>query len=315
MKVSIPELEKLGKNITTSDSLIMLICLLEYKVHHLRDGKTENTIDDIDCIAMQMASKILKSLRTLVSVCTTNFDYASACALLRMVADNISVYTLIYANHDSTELEYRHYLYVLDGLSVRESLMKDEIEDNGHISKEDLQNLKLQYSSTRSSDQLSKDFCINKLNKHIYATEYPQFHKQSISNRNWKFKNKIEVANDKKVKTENQYSWKELYSLLNLNKDIVSFFSSFLSQHIHGLILSNINTNEDQCNFEPIISIAISLLGCIQKDIDSRCPNSNELFTGFMTSKWGYELGGYIDVDYIRNMLKEKAYAIESDNK
>lgn len=297
MKVLVPGLEKFGKNVTTSDQLIMLICLLEYKVHHLREGRTENAIDDIDCIAMQMASKILKSLRTLVSVCTTNSDYASACALLRMVADNISVYNLIYANNDSTELEYRHYLYVLDGLSVRESLMKNEIEDNGNISREDLENLKQQYSNTRSSDLSSKDFCINKLNKHIYATQYPQFHKQSIFNKNWKFKNKIGVANDKKVKTENQYSWKELYSLLNLNEDIVSFFSSFLSQHIHGLILSNINTNEEQCDFEPIISIAISLLGCIQKDINSRCPNSDELFRGFMSSKWGDEMLGYIDYE------------------
>ena len=297
MKVSVPGLEKLGKTITTSDSLIMLICLLEYKVHLLREGKTENAIDDIDCMAMQMASKILKSLRTLVSVCTINLDYASSCALLRMIADNIAVYRLIYANGDLTEQEYRHYLYVLDGLSMRESLMKDEIEDEGNISEEDFEKLKRQYSSTRSSDLSSKDFCIKKLNNHIYATQYSLFHEQSISNRNWKFKNKTAVAKTKKVKVENQYSWKELYCLLDLKSDIESFFSSFLSQHIHGLILSNINTNEKQCDFEPIISIAISLLGCIQKDIEIRCPNSEEFFSSLMRSKWGDEMLGYIDYE------------------
>ena len=149
MKVIIPGLKALGENITTADTLGMLVCLLEYKVSVLKVGKIENCADDIDEIGLQIVSKILRSLRTLIKICSSGQDYVSACALLRMIADNISVYKLIYAIDDPLDKEYRHYLYVLDGISMRESLMQNDIEDEGHISQDDLETLRRQYKEIR----------------------------------------------------------------------------------------------------------------------------------------------------------------------
>lgn len=302
MKVIIPGLKALGENITTADTLGMLVCLLEYKVSVLKVGKIENCADDIDEIGLQIVSKILRSLRTLIKICSSGQDYVSACALLRMIADNISVYKLIYAIDDPLDKEYRHYLYVLDGISMRESLMQNDIEDEGHISQDDLETLRRQYKEIRHSDSSVKQFCIDILNRHSYAVLYPDFHKQSLSYRNWKFKDKICVKNI----NHNKYSWQELYSGLNLKNDVVEFLSSFLSQFVHGLIISNISIQETNDDFEPILSIAIALLGTIQKDLESRCPNSDELFSGFIASQWGGEVLQYIDREQIiMNYSKE----------
>lgn len=302
MKVIIPGLKAFGEHITTADTLRILVCLLEYKVSVLKVGKIENCADDIDEIGLQIVAKTLRSLRTLVKVCSSDQDYVSACALLRMITDNISVYKLIYTNEDSVEKEYRHYLYVLDGISMRESLMLNDIEDEGHISQDDLEKLQRQYKEIRQSDSSVKQFCIDILNRHLYAALYPDFHKQSLSSRNWKFKDKICV----KEINRNKYSWQELYSGLNIKKDVVKFLSSFLSQFVHGLIVSNISVQETDDEFEPILSIAIALLSTIQKDLETRCPNSDELFSGFISSKWGREMLQYIDPEQIiKNYSKE----------
>lgn len=302
MKVIIPGLKAFGEHITTADTLRILVCLLEYKVSVLKVGKIENCADDIDEIGLQIVAKTLRSLRTLVKVCSSDQDYVSACALLRMITDNISVYKLIYTNEDSVEKEYRHYLYVLDGISMRESLMLNDIEDEGHISQKDLEKLQRQYKEIRQSDSSVKQLCIDILNRHSYAVLYPDFHKQSLSSRNWKFKDKICV----KEINRNKYSWQELYSGLNIKKDVVKFLSSFLSQFVHGLIISNISVQETDDEFEPILSIAIALLSTIQKDLETRCPNSDELFSGFISSKWGREMLQYIDPEQIiKNYSKE----------
>ncbi|MBQ8812336.1 MAG: hypothetical protein IJZ70_08505 [Bacteroidales bacterium] len=302
MKVNIPNLKALGDNISTTDALTMLICILEFKVHKLSIGKTDNAVDDIDIIAMQMTGKILKSMRTLILVCSIGRDYASACALLRIVVDNISVYNLIYANEDPIEKEYRHYLYVLDGICVRESQMKKDIEDRGNITKDDLEKLQNQYKDTRDADSSIKQFCIDKLNNHTYAKVYPDFHEQCISNNNWKFKD----TNFKKDVRQNQYSWKDLYSNLNLEDDVVSFISLYLSQFVHGLILSNINLTGVEENFEPILSITTALLSTIQKDLEVRCPNNDALFSDFMCSPWGSELLQYVDIEHITQYSEGK---------
>ena len=234
MKVNIPNLKALGNDISTAEALTMLICILEFKVHKLSIGKTDNAVDDIDVIAMQMTGKILKSMRTLILVCSIGRDYASACALLRIVADNISVYDLIYANTNPIEKEYRHYLYVLDGICLRESQMQKDIEDRGNITKEDLEKLQNQYKGTRDADSSIKQFCIDKLNNHTYAKVYPDFHEQCISNNNWKFKD----TNFKKEIRQNQYSWKDLYSNLNLEDDVV-YLLGFISRLGFDIVLFN----------------------------------------------------------------------------
>ena len=59
-----------------------------------------------------------------------------------------------------------------------------------------------------------------------------------------------------------------MYKLLDERDSIVNMYSDFFSQHVHGMILSNIPGQNDSDNFESAASIIVCLQGELSKILD-----------------------------------------------
>lgn len=257
--------------------LASILSLLEYETQWLIKSHTANNIDDIDGFALQIIAKCLKSLRTLSVICTSCEDYPSANSVLRMVIDSIAVYNIVYANLDIEERRYRHYLYIKDSIATRLSLMEEKIENTGGISEEEFAELQKQYEDTAASDRLVLQHCDEILYKHSYSSLYPEFHRQSLVNSNWRYKEKVYKSNVNK----NRYSWEDLYVSLDSRKDIYTFISSHLSQFVHGLCVSNIAIDETTKNSAAILSFGIVAAGKLRDFLKLICPDETPIFAEY----------------------------------
>lgn len=252
--------------ISTQDALLLLMQIASDKIDTIVPTSSSLNVDDIDGFGLTILRKTVKMLNTLVFVCVRLQDYVVANAIVRMLADSLAVYRLIYASEDEDERIYRHYLYVKDGLSSRVDAMEHDLEYNGTISYEAFQALNDRYTDTRQSDKSVINHCNEILANHKYATLYPEFHRRTCTEKspNWKYKT---LGSDKNAK-DNQYRWKELYELLDKREDIIVCISSHLSQYIHGLCVSNILDDNDIEEFEPLLSFGMVFIGIINQELD-----------------------------------------------
>ena len=257
--------------------LASILSLLEYETQWLIKSHTANNIDDIDGFALQIIAKCLKSLRTLSVICTSCEDYPSANSILRMVIDSIAVYNIVYANLDIEERRYWHYLYIKDSIATRLSLMEEKIENTGGISEEEFAELQKQYEDTAASDRLVLHHCDEILSKHSYSSLYPEFHRQSLVNSNWRYREKVYKSNVNK----NRYSWEDIYVSLDSRKDIYTFISSHLSQFVHGLCVSNIAIDETTKNSAAILSFGIVAAGKLRDFLKLICPDETPIFAEY----------------------------------
>lgn len=263
MKIINTKQAELG--LSTQDTLSLFICHTNARLDSMIPTSSGLNVDDVEGFGLSIIKKCVKMLDTLVLVCVEAQDYIVANAIVRMLADSLAVYKLIYGSTDEDEKEYRHYLYVKDGISSRIKTMKNDLAYDGTIPYESFQMLNDRYQNTRDSDYKIIEHCNKKLSKHKYAISYPEFHNQtSIIKSNWKFKI---LGSPSKAKL-NQYTWKELYSLIDSREDIIDCISSHLSQYIHGLCLSNISDNDDIDEFEPFLSFGMKYIGIINNELD-----------------------------------------------
>lgn len=251
--------------ISTQDALLLLIQGANYKIDTIVSTPSLLNVDDIDGFGLAILRKSVKMLNTLVFVCDRLQDYVTANAIVRMLADSIAVYRLIYAVEDEDERTYRHYLYLKDGLSSRVDTMEHDLVYNGTISHEAFQALNDRYTDTRQSDKSVINHCNEILANHKYATSYPEFHRRTcIESSNWKYK----ILGSHRKAKNNQYTWKELYELIDKREDIIDCISSHLSQYIHGLCVSNILDDNDIEEFEPLLSFGMVFIGIINQELD-----------------------------------------------
>jgi hypothetical protein len=115
--ISIPELRIRG--ISAEMSYHSLIMLLSHEIRHLCQKYPSESIADIKAYPLHICKRIIKQARTIDTVITVCKDYVSANALIRNLADSISILILIYKNSVNDELFLRHYLYIMDGLHQR----------------------------------------------------------------------------------------------------------------------------------------------------------------------------------------------------
>lgn len=268
------------KNSDYSDDLKSLLYLLEFKTAWLLEKHELNNIDDIEGIGLQIIAKCTKALKTLSTVCTICKDYSVANTTLRMIIDSIAIYNIVYAIPDKEEREYRHYLYIKDGIKSRLSTMEDELEYTGGISVEEFVRLQKRYKDTKTSDLSAIQHCNDILNKHSYSTLYSEFHKQTIEHCNWRYKDNIYKS---KI-NQNRYSWEELYVLLDPRKEIYTFISTHLTQFSHGFCVSNIVIEETSSDFNPILSFGIVAAGILQKFLKAMYPDDDSCYRAFLKS-------------------------------
>lgn len=139
---------------------------------------------------------------------------------------------------------------------------------DGKVSIEEYNKVKESTQKCLLNDAGGIGHCLKILNSHRYAAENPKFHKQSIEKRNWKFK-RTEYC--KKIK-DNKYTWGEMYGLITNNKRTINFFSSHLSQYVHGLGLSNTNVDSD-IKYSTIVVVLTVLVMQIAVDLYTIFPS------------------------------------------
>lgn len=209
------------------------------------------SVSDVPGYALEICRKVLIQAETLVIVARKREDYNTLCALVRILADNISIINLVYNGDDEEERIMRHLLYVLDGVSERFALLEErQVVYDGKIPIETFEALSAQIKGARDNAYNCKEFCISAIKARQYYTTYQKEIDILIEKKNWKYKTLD--------KPKESYSWKEMYNLLNLREAGEMF--SYFSQYVHGLSISNIALN-DTDDFDAPLSFTVCLLG------------------------------------------------------
>ena len=256
--ISTPELEERG--LSYEEFYRVLFVITKHKVHHLRQLHPSQAIDNIKAYPLLIIEKIIKLSETLYSIITYNKDYVASNILLRSLADQTSSLLLIYSETDEEIKALRHYLFIIDGIKGRLNQLTTEIPYDGKIKLNEFEALKTQIKSAIDNYNGAYSFSVGEISKLVIYTKYSIEIEKLIKDRNWRFKS---IASPK----INTYSWKDLYSFLQLPID--SAFFSLLSEFVHGLSTSNLIFDDDDIgSLDAITSIAASLLGKVDNAIN-----------------------------------------------
>lgn len=226
-----------------------------------------SVLNDIDGVEAGFIYGIVKSFKSFGIICKDTTDYASAATICRAIVDKIAIIKCIYSKTDQEERMYRYYLYVLDGMRERMHLLNENLPYNGKIRKVEYEALVSQVNDAKESSNEAIKYCEKELNNHKYASLNPEFHKKIISKACWRFKTFGSVT---KNGTPDTYSWKELYSLIDNRPEIVSMYSSYLSQFVHSLSISILPNNNVTDDFDSLMGVAICLQGVVINELKLR---------------------------------------------
>lgn len=254
----------------TEQNIIDCKKMYPYLIAHLKKevSSLSNTIGstsdiDIRTYPLVVVAKLTKMFSTLWNVINIDEDYFVSNIIIRSIADNISSLLLIYDQNDGDIRFLRHSLFLLDGICNRLSNLIKPIK-NEDVSEEEYLSSINQQENFKNNLHGAKEHILNQIkNLDIYQT-----HKENIdilikNHFNWKFKN-FEVTANKINDKNNTYKWKNMYELLNM-KELEKFFSSYQSDYVHGLSMSNVYIETNEQNMGVLICFAVALLGRIDK--------------------------------------------------
>lgn len=254
----------------TEQNIIDCKKMYPYLIAHLKKevSSLSNTIGptsdiDIRTYPLVVVAELTKMFSTLWNVINIDEDYFVSNIIIRSIADNISSLLLIYDQNDGDIRFLRHSLFLLDGICNRLSNLIKPIK-NEDVSEEEYLSSINQQENFKNNLHGAKEHILNQIkNLDIYQT-----HKENIdilikNHFNWKFKN-FEVTANKINDKNNTYKWKNMYELLNM-KELEKFFSSYQSDYVHGLSMSNVYIETNEQNMGVLICFAVALLGRIDK--------------------------------------------------
>ena len=243
----------------------LIIAHLTKEVGLLRLCIGQTTDIDIKSYPLKIIDKLTTMLTTLWKVINIDKDFYVANVVIRSIADNVALLFLIY-NKDEGEIRIlRHYLFLLDGIRSRLANLIIPIK-NDDITEEEYQKLVKQQEDFKSMLNGCKKYiieCITSLN--IYNTnklgiDMLMKNKKGEEQYNWKFKT-LNITPAQINTEKNTYNWKSMYSEIKLPE---KFFSSFLSDYVHGLSMSNITSASDKQNMGTLVYITKVLMERIE---------------------------------------------------
>ena len=123
----------MNTHIPTKSLFLTNLLILEGSIKVIERKHHSNDVSDIKSYQVIILKRIVKSLSTIEFVLNKEVDPMSAYGILRMIIDSICIYCFIYEKEDKDEVEFRHYLYLLDGCSQYNKLtssmeIKNEID-------------------------------------------------------------------------------------------------------------------------------------------------------------------------------------------
>lgn len=257
LHISIPELDE--RNLSSEEFFRVIYVLLVHEMEQLILLHPSKAINNLSDYPLQLAKRIVDSAHTLYYVIEKENDYVVAFTIIRSIADMLSAFILIYGGDDIEETTLRHYLYILDGMKGRLSLLPEKIENNGRLKDHEYIGLCKQINDAKINYGGAVDLCVREIHNLQLYKKYPKSIDILIERRNWKFKN-IDSPKEK-------YKWEEMYDFIELKLD--GQFISSLSDFVHGLSTSLLVVDIDETTFEPVYGVAISLLGKLHERIGS----------------------------------------------
>lgn len=274
MRIDIPEnTQYFGEGATNFNALCNCQIFLNIASRKLRSLYPQCPIDDIKATEVSILLRIITSIDSFVFLCLQGVDYPSCCTIARSIADSLITIRLIYQEKDKNEQIFRHYLYLLDGFMQNAKLLEENIIKDDRITDKEYEALSKQYESAKKNFSEGIEFCKEKLNNHPCSTTYPDFSHIAIEKALWKYKSK-ELGRNGKVAS---FTWKDLYGLLDSRPSITSMYSSFFSQFVHGLSISNISGHDDVDNFESLASFVVCLQGILIQELKDSFNEDNKL--------------------------------------
>jgi hypothetical protein len=295
MRIHIPELNAF--NGSYYDSYKAFYSIVSYEVLRLNEKFNSRAINDIVGYQVGILMKVMRSFYSLITVIEDCKDYISAASIIRMIADNIASFHLIYHEKNEDEMLLRHYLFILDGFDKRLKEMENhKLEHNGSINDEDFDALKKQVEEAIVNTKQGIQYCNSAIqNLNIYS-QHKEFIDILIEKGNWKYS---DLEKPKKQKT-----WNEMYDFIDERKSTSDTFS-FLSNFVHGLSISNLTINGDDDDFEPLIGHGIFLMGKINEIANNDFNVDRDFLTdGFLTSDWGRSYFSYYSKERLQEIIK-----------
>ncbi len=178
---------------------------------------------------------------TITQCFQTGIDLCSANAFLRIIADHIAILYLIYDNHNSEEVQLRHYISIADEINTKVKVLQDLIQKDTINSFKKCEAIK-----TIKNESRNKEICINTIRSLTIYNSHKETIDCLLKKYNWKYKK----LSDYKCKKEQECTYKnyELYrDILMIKNDYIAYLSNF----IHGLA-GSVTTN---LNEESILTI------------------------------------------------------------
>lgn len=303
MRIEIPEnIQHFGEGATCFHALCNMQIFLRIAARKLSAMYSQFPIDDMDAIEASILLRIINNMESFQTLCLIGKDYSACCTLSRSIADSLVVIKLIYQSKDKEEKEFRHYLYLLDGFISNEKLLAEELNKNGRITEKEYRALSEQYNSARNNFNQGIIFCRDKLKNHPYKVTYPDFYNAALKKGSWKYSQKRIRGNG----AIPSYTWNELYKLIDERPAIVSMYSAYFSQFVHGLSISNISGHDDVDNFESLASCIVCLQGIVIEEL-KRIYNKDGCLLEYATDEDLHEIMALRSPEK-RQEIIEKAY-------
>lgn len=227
--------------------------ILETYVDAVEQLYHSNNANEIKSYQGIMLRRIVNSLKTLDQVLVISKDPISGYSLLRTIADSICAYCFIYENDNNDEVEFRHFLYLLDGCSQFVNAFPLALNNNGLIEKSE----EVKINSELNQEKINLDVFHKNLFDYLYNSNIACISKSEadiiINRRDWKYRTILYYSE------KESYNWRNIYEKVGCDSFMVNFFSTFLSQYVHGLFLSNTKNPNTSVHYSLIYDIVTSL--------------------------------------------------------
>lgn len=259
------------------DSFVAIYSFMAHEAEQLHKHFPSSNIEDIEGYKSNILHKCAIFFHTLFIVIVDAHDYYSAGTLIRMIADTLASYNLIYHEEDKEIRDLRHYLFILDGLAQRKKYFDNhQMNYDNTIHIEEYKKLEAQVESSKENTLEAINVCQSCIKSlEIYKTQKANID-ILITKHNWQF---IDINSPK-----GHYKWEQLYPMLDSKKAFTDMVT-FLSQFVHGLSISNLTIDNSPQDFEPLLGYGVTLMGKTKDFIENDFGlGRNELFKEFLNS-------------------------------
>ncbi len=254
-----PFMEQMGWDY--EDLFLAIYVELDYLHSELLKFHNSLNVNDIYSYFLLMVKKMLDVWESIHLILDNKIDLTSLFSLSRVIADNYVVMRRIHIDaKDKDERNFRHYLYLLDGVKSRiRQLETKAMPHNPNImSSDDYEKIVSKNASTLCREKKNEQTILDMIRK---SPLYDKSLEGSIvKGSNWKYKE----LKDTSTKT-NCYTWEDLYGIYFKSPILSRFFSSYLSHFVHGLGISNISFEGDyESNRQLILCINIEFMSFVK---------------------------------------------------